>query len=182
MISIVSLKNTEYFFGNTHLSYDDHVTFDVRFAVMFIITWLGSLKNDLGSFYSDTLWALMGAIKKWLGHTKRVPTTTSTGLISVIDKWNQEKFYFREKLTRKKKIKPPKNQSENSNFWRKIVILEKCANFIIKNASISCIFFACVLLYFGGQFIIEDNSQSASASLFNKLVIHFPCQKGCTRN
>jgi len=48
----------------------------------------------------------MGAIKKWLGHTKRVPTTTSTGLISVIDKWNQEKFYFREKLTRKKKLNP----------------------------------------------------------------------------
>ena len=154
------------------------MTFDVRFAVMFIITcWLGSLKNDLGSFYSDTLWALMGAIKKWLGHTKRVPTTTSTGLISVIDKWNQEKFYFREKL---EKNNP--RRSENSDFWRKIVILEKCANFIIKNASISCIFFACVLLYFGGQFIIEDNSQSASASLFNKLVIPFPCQKGCTRN
>ena len=78
---------------------------------MFIII-LVKVKNGLGSFYSDTLWALMGAIKKWLGHTKRVPTTTSTGLISVIDKWNQEKFYFRENIFGK--IAP------ENHFWRKI--------------------------------------------------------------
>ena len=69
-------------------------------------------------FYSDTLWALMGAIKKWLGHTKRVPTTTSTGLISVIDKWNQEKFYFREKLTQKK-IQSEKKIRKNPKFLKK---------------------------------------------------------------
>ena len=69
-------------------------------------------------FYSDTLWALMGAIKKWLGHTKRVPTTTSTGLISVIDKWNQEKFYFREKLTQKK-IQSEKNPKKFEIFEEK---------------------------------------------------------------
>ena len=90
------------------------------------------MKNDLGSFYSDTLWALMGAIKKWLGHTKRVPTTTSTGLISVIDKWNQEKFYFREKLFRKYRYSPKIDPKNSVLFWRKIVILEKCANFMIK--------------------------------------------------
>ena len=127
-------------------------------------------------FYSDTLWALMGAIKKWLGHTKRVPTTTSTGLISVIDKWNQEKFYFREKkeeLIRKIVIFEEK---------LKLIILENVRILSLKNASFSCIVFARFLLHLGGQFIIKGNSQSASANLFNEFVIPFSCSKGCTRN
>ena len=132
-------------------------------------------------FYSDTLWALMGAIKKWLGHTKRVPTTTSTGLISVIDKWNQEKFYFREKLTQKK-IQSEKNPKKSEIFEEKYLFWKNVRILSLKNASFSCIVFACFLLHFGGQFIIKGNSQSASANLFNKLVIPFSCKKGCTWN
>ena len=107
------------------------MTFSVRGHVHSLRFWEVWKMIIWEFFYSDTLWALMGAIKKWLGHTKRVPTTTSTGLISVIDKWNQEKFYFREKLTQKK-IQSEKKSEKIRNFWRKITILEKCANFIIK--------------------------------------------------
>ena len=59
MISIVSSKILNIFQISPtvriiyHMT-DYHVTFDVRFAVMFIII-LVKVKNGLGSFYSDTL-------------------------------------------------------------------------------------------------------------------------------
>ena len=134
MISIVSSKKVQNFRLICHMMIWSRDFFGSQ-SCSFITVWVVWKMIIREFFYSDTLWALMGAIKKWLGHTKRVPTTTSTGLISVIDKWNQEKFYFREKLT-KKKIQSEKKSEKIRNFWRKITILEKCANFIIKKCII----------------------------------------------